>query len=51
MNKGRLRAAAEGKLPSGVGYGMLGNTLTGKKFTTNSFITVEHQPDYTGPAS
>ena len=40
MNKGRMRAAAEGKLPSGVGYGMLGYTLAGKKFVTNSFIAV-----------
>ncbi len=40
MNAGRLRAAAEGKLPAGVGNGMLGYTLDGKKFTTNSFIAV-----------
>ncbi len=40
MNAGRLRAAAEGKLPAGVGNGMLGYTLAGKKFTTNSFITI-----------
>ncbi|MBI4188349.1 MAG: hypothetical protein HY529_03980 [Chloroflexi bacterium] len=33
MNAGRHRAAAEGKLPADVGYGMLGYTLTGKKFT------------------
>jgi DNA invertase Pin-like site-specific DNA recombinase len=40
MNAGRRRAAAEGKLPAGVGNGMLGYTLTNKKFTTNSFIAV-----------
>ena len=40
MNAGRLRAAAEGKLPAGVGYGMLGYTLTGKKFTSNAFIAI-----------
>ena len=40
MNAGRRRAAAEGKLPAGVGNGMLGYTLTGKKFITNSFITI-----------
>ncbi len=43
MNAGRLRAAAEGKLPAGVGNGMLGYTLTGKKFTTNSFITIVNE--------
>ncbi len=37
---GRRRAAAEGKLPAGVGYGMLGYTLENKKFTTNSFINI-----------
>jgi DNA invertase Pin-like site-specific DNA recombinase len=40
MNAGRRRAAAEGKLPSGVGDGMLGYTLANKKFTPDSFITV-----------
>ena len=40
MNAGRHRAAAEGKLPAGVGNGMLGYTLASKKFTTNSFIAV-----------
>ena len=40
LNTGRLRAAAEGKLPAGVGNGMLGYTLSNKKFTPNSFITV-----------
>ncbi len=40
MNAGRLRAAAEGKLPAGVGNGMLGYTLVNKKFTPNSFIAI-----------
>jgi DNA invertase Pin-like site-specific DNA recombinase len=40
LNAGRRRAAAEGKLPSGVGCGMLGYTLENKKFTTNSFINI-----------
>jgi DNA invertase Pin-like site-specific DNA recombinase len=40
MNAGRRRAAAEGKLPAGIGRGMLGYTLANKKFTTNSFIAV-----------
>ena len=40
LNAGRRRAAAEGKLPAGVGYGMLGYTLTNKKFATDSFITI-----------
>jgi DNA invertase Pin-like site-specific DNA recombinase len=40
LNAGRRRAAAEGKLPAGVGYGMLGYTLTNKKFATNSFIAI-----------
>ena len=40
LNAGRLRAAAEGKLPAGVGNGMLGYTLANKKFTPNSFIAV-----------
>ena len=40
MDAGRRRAAAEGKLPAGVGNGMLGYTLENKKFTTNSFISV-----------
>jgi DNA invertase Pin-like site-specific DNA recombinase len=40
MNAGRRRAAAEGKLPAGVGNGMLGYTLAGKKFTPNSFIAI-----------
>jgi len=37
---GRRRAAAEGKLPGGAGCGMLGYTLDGKKFKTNSFISI-----------
>jgi len=40
MNAGRRRAAAEGKLPAGVGYGMLGYTLANKKFTPDSFIAI-----------
>ena len=40
MNAGRRRAAAEGKLPGGVGSGMLGYTLANKKFTPNSFISI-----------
>ena len=40
MNAGRRRAAAEGKLPAGVGNGMLGYTLANRKFTTNSFMPV-----------
>jgi DNA invertase Pin-like site-specific DNA recombinase len=40
LNAGRLRAAAEGKLPAGVGTGMLGYTLDNKKFTPNSFIVI-----------
>jgi DNA invertase Pin-like site-specific DNA recombinase len=40
LNAGRHRAAAEGKLPAGVGRGMLGYTLTDRKFETNSFITI-----------
>jgi DNA invertase Pin-like site-specific DNA recombinase len=40
LNAGRRRAAAEGKLPAGVGSGMLGYTLANKKFETNSFITI-----------
>jgi len=40
LNAGRMRAAAEGKLPAGVGSGMLGYTLSNKKFTPNSFIVV-----------
>jgi DNA invertase Pin-like site-specific DNA recombinase len=40
MNAGRRRAAAEGKLPAGVGIGMLGYTLANKKFTTNSFTVI-----------
>jgi DNA invertase Pin-like site-specific DNA recombinase len=40
LNAGRRRAAAAGKLPSGVGYGMLGYTLTNKKLSTDSFIAV-----------
>jgi DNA invertase Pin-like site-specific DNA recombinase len=40
LTAGRRRAAAEGKLPAGVGNGMLGYTLANKKFTTNSFIAV-----------
>ena len=40
LNAGRRRAAAEGKLPAGVGNGMLGYTLANKKFMTNSFIAI-----------
>ncbi len=40
MNAGRRRTAADGKLPAGVGNGMLGYTLANKKFTTNSFIAI-----------
>jgi hypothetical protein len=40
LNTGRRRAAAEGKLPAGVGNGMLGYTLANKKFTPNSFIAI-----------
>ena len=40
LNAGRRRAAAEGKLPAGVGYGMLGYTLADKKFTPDSFIAI-----------
>jgi DNA invertase Pin-like site-specific DNA recombinase len=40
MNAGRRRAAAEGKLPAGVGNGMLGYNLADKRFTTNSFINI-----------
>jgi len=40
MNAGRRRAAAEGKLPAGVGNGMLGYTLANKKFTPNSFMPI-----------
>jgi len=40
LKAGQRRAAAEGKLPAGVGNGMLGYNLANKKFTTNSFITV-----------
>jgi DNA invertase Pin-like site-specific DNA recombinase len=40
LNAGRRRAAAEGKLPAGVGNGMLGYTLTNKKFTPDSFIAI-----------
>jgi hypothetical protein len=40
MNAGRRRAAAEGKLPAGVGIGMLGYTLADKKFSTNLFIAI-----------
>ena len=40
LNAGRQRAAAEGKLPAGVGNGMLGYTLANKKFTPNSFIAI-----------
>ncbi len=43
LNAGRLRAAAEGKLPAGVGNGMLGYTLANKKFTTTSFIAIVDQ--------
>ncbi len=40
LNAGRRLAAAEGKLPAGVGNGMLGYTLRDKKFETDSFIVV-----------
>jgi len=40
LQEGRRRAASEGKLPGGAGRGMLGYTLEGKKFTTNSFINI-----------
>ena len=40
MNAGRRRAAAEGRVPAGIGQGMLGYSLANKKFTTTSFITV-----------
>ena len=40
LKAGQRRAAAEGKLPAGVGNGMLGYNLANKKFTTNSFIPV-----------
>ena len=40
LNAGRRRAAAEGKLPAGVGNGMLGYTLADKKFTPDSFIAI-----------
>ncbi|MFC1933666.1 recombinase family protein [Chloroflexota bacterium] len=37
---GRRGAASEGKLSGGAGRGMLGYTLEGKKFITNSFINI-----------
>ena len=40
LKAGQRRAASEGKLPAGVGNGMLGYNLANKKFTTTSFITV-----------
>ena len=40
LKAGQRRAAAEGKLPAGVGNGMLGYNLANKKFTTNSFLTI-----------
>ncbi len=40
LQEGRRRAASEGKLPGGAGRGMLGYTLEGKKFITNSFINI-----------
>ncbi len=40
LSAGRRRAAAAGKLPAGIGRGMLGYTLSNKKFTTDSFINV-----------
>ena len=40
LKAGQRRAAAEGKLPAGVGNGMLGYTLANKKFTPNSFMPV-----------
>jgi DNA invertase Pin-like site-specific DNA recombinase len=40
LSAGRRRAAAEGKLPAGIGRGMLGYTLTRKKFATDSFIII-----------
>ena len=40
LKAGQRRAAAEGKLPAGVGNGMLGYNLANKKFTANSFISI-----------
>ena len=40
LKAGQRRAAAEGKLPAGVGNGMLGYNLANKIFTTNSFIAI-----------
>ncbi len=40
LHAGQRRAASEGKLPAGIGKGMLGYDLSNKKFTTTSFITV-----------
>ena len=40
LKAGQRRAAAEGKLPAGVGNGMLGYSLVNKKFTPNSFMPV-----------
>jgi len=40
LTAGKHRAAASGKLPAGVGCGMLGYDLINKKFEPNSFITV-----------
>jgi len=40
LKAGQRRAAAEGKLPAGVGNGMLGYNLANKVFTTNSFIAI-----------
>jgi hypothetical protein len=40
LKAGQRHAAAEGKLPAGVGNGMLGYNLANKKFTTNSFIAI-----------
>jgi len=40
LKAGQRRAAAEGKLPAGVGNGMLGYNLANKKFTTNSFMPI-----------
>jgi len=40
LKAGQRRAAAEGKLPAGVGNGMLGYNLVNKTFSTNSFIAI-----------
>ena len=40
LKAGQHRAAVAGKLPAGVGSGILGYTLTNKRFEPNSFIGV-----------